>query len=131
MLNPDTITISYELLLVGFSIWIVNIGIYALAYWEFDTGGPEIRELGLPTVFKKKTYPDFVFVQQKADPNIQTPPNWRPGFIDYLYLSITTSTAFGPSEPTPYTHSAKIMTGSQSLVSLFTLGLIIARAISL
>ena len=131
MLNPATITISHELLLTGFALWIVNIGVFSLAYWELDTGGPESRTLGLPTTFRNKVYPDFVFAQQISNDTQLAPANWTPGFLDYLYLSITTATSFSPSVPTPYTHMAKMMVGSEALVSLFILGLIITRAISL
>ena len=131
MLNPATVTVSHELLLAGFALWVVNIGVFSLAYWELDTGGPEIRALGLPTVFRNKNYPDFVFPQETSgDPQL-TPENWTPGFLDYLYLSITTATSFSASVPTPYTHMAKMMVGAEALVSLFILGLIVTRAISL
>ena len=131
MLNPSTVTISYELLLAGFALWIVNIGVFSLAYWELDTGGPEVRALGLPSIFRNKNYPDFVFAQQTSNDSRIAPDDWAPGFIDYLYLSITTATSFSPSVPTPYSHMAKMMAGSQALISLFILGLIITRAISL
>jgi len=131
MLNPATVTVSHELLLAGFALWVVNIGVFSLAYWELDAGGPEIRTLGLPTVFRNKNYPDFVFPQQaSSDPEL-APENWTPGFLDYLYLSITTATSFSPAVPTPYTHMAKMMAGSEALVSLFILGLIVTRAMSL
>ena len=131
MLNPATITLSHELLLVGFALWIVNIGVFSLAYWELDTGGPEIRALGLPTVFRNKNYPDFVFAQQTSSDLQLAPDDWAPGFLDYLYLSITTATSFSPSVPTPYTRMAKMLVGSEALISLFILGLIITRAMSL
>ena len=131
MLNPNTVTVSHELLLTGFALWIVNIGVFSLAYWELDTGGPENRALGLSELLRNETYPDFVFAQQiSSDPQL-VPDNWTPGFLDYLYLSITTATSFSPSVPTPYTHLAKMMVGSEALVSLFILGLIVTRAISL
>ena len=131
MLNPETITASYRLLLAGFALWVVNVGVFSLAYWELDTGGPEIRALGLPTVLLNKNYPDFVFAQQVlSDPKL-APPDWSPGFVDYLYLSITTATSFLPTVPTPYSSKAKLMAGAEALISLFILGLIIARAISL
>ncbi|MCL2367548.1 MAG: hypothetical protein FWC72_00985 [Oscillospiraceae bacterium] len=131
MLNPATVTISHELLLAGFALWVVNIGVFSLAYWELDTGGPEIRSLGLPTVFRNKNHLDFVFPQQMSDDPQFAPDNWTPGFLDYLYLSITTATSFSPAVPTPYTHMAKMMVGSEALTSLFILGLIVTRAMSL
>jgi len=131
MLNPATVTVSHELLLAGLAMWVVNIGVFALAYWELDTGGPEVRALGLPTVFRNRNYPDFVFPQQtSSDPQL-APENWTPGFLDYLYLSITSATSFSPAALSPYTHMAKMMAGSEALLSLFILGLIISRAISL
>ena len=131
MFNPATITVSHELLLAGFALWIVNIGVFALAYWELDTGGPEVRALGLPTVFRNRVYPDFVFPQQTSGDPQFAPKNWTPGFLDYLYLSITTATSFAPAALSPYTHMAKMMAGTEALVSLFILGLVISRAISL
>jgi len=131
MLNPATVTLSHELLLAGLALWVVNIGVFSLAYWELDTGGPEVRALGLPTVFKNRNYPDFVFPQQASpDPRFAL-PNWTPGFLDYLYLSITTATSFSPAALSPYTHMAKMMAGTEALASLFILGLVISRAISL
>ena len=131
MLNPQTITISHELLLTGFALWIVNIGVFSLAYWELDTNGPESRALGLATLLENKNYPDFVFAQQTPSDPPFSPTNWTPGFLDYLYLSITTAMSFSPSAPTPYTRMAKMMVGAEAIISLFILGLIISRAISL
>jgi len=131
MLNPATVTLPHQLLLAGFALWIVNIGVFSLAYWELDTGGPEVRALGLPTVFRNKNYPDFVFPQQTSNDPQLAQENWTPGFLDYLYLSITTATSFSPAALTPYTHMAKMMAGVEALVSLFILGLIVTRAMSL
>ena len=64
------------------------------------------------------------------DDRIQ-PPDWRPGFIDYLYVSLTNATAFSPTDTMPLTPVAKSMMGAQSLVSLVTLGLIVARSINI
>jgi len=131
MLNPETVTVSHELLLSGFALWIVNIGVFSLAYWELDTEGPDTRALGLPEVLRNNIYPDFVFEQYTTCNPHLSPENWTPGFLDYLYLSITTATSFAPSAPTPSTSMAKMMAGAEALISLFTLGLIIARAMSL
>jgi len=131
MLNPETVTVSHELLLTGFALWVVNIGVFSLAYWELDTNGPESRTQGLAALLENKSYPDFVFAQQTpSDPQL-SPSSWAPGFMDYLYLSITTAMSFSPSVPTPYTPMAKMMVGAEAIISLFILGLIISRAISL
>jgi uncharacterized membrane protein len=57
--------------------------------------------------------------------------NWRPQFIDYLYLSLTNATAFSPTDTMPLTPMAKIIMGVQSLVSLVTIGLIVSRAVNI
>ncbi|MCL2438577.1 MAG: hypothetical protein FWE48_03015 [Coriobacteriia bacterium] len=134
MLNPQTVTVAHELLMAGAALWIVNVGIFALAYWELDAGGPEMRSLGRPSIFKggeKETYPDFVFPQQEDSDGHLAPKDWIPGFTDYLYTSISTATSFAPAAATPYSRMSKIMVGLETLISFVTIGLIIARAISL
>jgi hypothetical protein len=54
--------------------------------------------------------------------------DWRPGFIDYLYLGFTNATAFSPTDVMPLEPWAKIAMGVQSLISLGILGLVIARS---
>jgi hypothetical protein len=56
------------------------------------------------------------------------PANWRPRFIDYLYLGYTNATAFSPTDVMPLVPWAKIAMTVQSAVSLSILGLVIARA---
>jgi hypothetical protein len=73
-------------------------------------------------------YPDFAFPQQ-MNPDI-APPNWRPRFVDYLYLGFTNATAFSPTDAMPLAPWAKIAMTVQSLVSLLILGLVIARAVN-
>jgi len=59
------------------------------------------------------------------------PLNWRPQFIDYLYVSLTNATAFSPTDTLPLTPMAKSVMGVQALVSLVTIGLIISRAVNI
>ena len=65
-----------------------------------------------------------------ADPK-WAPPNWIPQLIDYLYVSLTNATAFSPTDTLPLTPTAKWLMGSQSLVSLVTIGLVVARAVNI
>jgi hypothetical protein len=131
MLNPQTLTVGQELLISGFALWIVNVGVFALAYWELDTNGPENRALGMEAVLCNDMYPDFVFDQQRSGDTKLWPPNWRPRFADYLYLAITTALAFAPVVPTPVSVLAKMLMGAEALISLVILGLIVARAVAL
>jgi hypothetical protein len=59
------------------------------------------------------------------------PPNWRPGFLDYLYTSLTNATAFSPTETMPLTQTAKLVMALQSTCALLTVGLVIARAVNI
>jgi uncharacterized membrane protein len=112
-----------QLIISGMLIWLTNFLIFALWYWELDRGGPGKRAAG------EDSAPDFLF-QQMLDDSIQ-PRNWRPQFIDYLYVSLTNATAFSPTDTMPLTPRAKTVMGIQSVVSLVTLGLIVSRAVNI
>jgi uncharacterized membrane protein len=112
-----------ELIFSGVLIWLTNFAIFSLWYWELDRGGPGKRAAGHDTA------PDFLFPQM-SDDKIE-PLDWRPRFIDYLYLSLTNATAFSPTDTLPLTPMAKTAMGVQSLVSLVTLGLIVSRAVNI
>ena len=57
-------------------------------------------------------------------------PGWRPMFLDYLYVSLTNAAAFSPTDTMPLSLTAKSIMGLQSLISLITIGLVIARAVN-
>ena len=107
----------------GVLIWLTNFLIFALWYWEIDRGGPGKRASG------HDGPPDFLYPQM-ADDRIE-PLEWRPKFIDYLYVSLTNAAAFSPTDTMPLTPMAKSFMGIQSLVSLVTIGLIVSRAINI
>ncbi len=112
-----------ELITSGALIWLTNVLIFGLWYWQTDRGGPGRRAAG------RDGPPDFLFPQM-SDDRIQQ-PNWRPLFIDYLYLSLTNALALSPTDTLPLSRMAKSIMGLQSLVSLVTIGLIIARAVNI
>jgi uncharacterized membrane protein len=107
----------------GVLIWLTNLLIFALWYWEMDRGGPGRRAAG------RDGPPDFLFVQM-SDDRIE-PRDWRPRFVDYLYVSLTNNTAFSPTDTMPLTPMAKAVMGVQSVVSLLTIGLIVSRAVNI
>ncbi len=111
------------LLASGAAIYVTNIILFGLGYWEFDRGGPVARLQG------RNPYPDFMFPQMTA-PNL-APPDWRPEFIDYLYLSFTNATAFSPTDVLPLTRWTKVLMGVQAGVSLGTVALVVARAVNI
>lgn len=112
-----------ELMWSGVLIWLTNLLIFALWYWEMDRGGPGRRAAG------RDGPPDFLFPQM-SDDRIE-PVDWRPKFVDYLYVSLTNATAFSPTDTMPLSPAAKSTMGVQSLVSLITIGLIVARAVNI
>ena len=111
-----------ELLQAGTIVWVSNNIAFALLYWELDGGGAAARAHHLPT------HADLAFPQQ-LNPGI-APSDWRPRFIDYLYLGFTNATAFSPTDVMPLVPWAKIAMAVQSVVSLAILGLVVARAVN-
>jgi len=117
-------TSGRDLLLGALMIWLTNIIIFALWYWEMDGGGPmerEDREDHRPR--------DFLFPQM-ADPE-PLGPDWRPRFPDYLYLAFTNASAFSPTDAMPLSVMAKMLMLVQALISLLTVLLVAARAVNI
>lgn len=112
-----------ELIISGMLIWLTNFLIFGLWYWEMDRGGPGRRAMG------RDGPPDFLFPQM-SDDRIE-PRQWRPKFIDYLYVSLTNATAFSPTDTMPLSPWSKVLMGIQSVVSLVTIGLIVSRAVNI
>ncbi len=111
------------LLASGASIYLTNIIVFALWYWEWDRGGPVARSRG------QRPYPDFLFPQM-AQAHI-SPPGWVPTFLDYLYVSFTNATAFSPTDTMPLSRWAKMLMLVQSAVALATVALVVARAVNI
>lgn len=112
-----------SLIFAGFGLWLTNVLLFGLWYWELDGGGPLARAL------EKGGFPDFLFPQM--DKKEYAPPGWRPGLIDYMYTSFTNATAFSPTDTMPLTPIAKWLMSAQSLASLVTVGLVVARAVNI
>lgn len=111
-----------SLLSSGVLIWLGNCLAFGLLYWLLDSGGPLAR------FHHAHSYPDFAFPQQ-LNPEL-APPGWRPRYVDYFILGVTTSTAFSPTDVMPMAAWAKLTMALQSIVSLLVIGLVIARAVN-
>ena len=123
LINGGAVTNSAnELLEAGTIVWVSNNIAFALLYWELDGGGAAARAHYLPTHY------GFAFPQQLS-PGIAS-PDWRPRFVDYLYLGFTNATAFSPTDAMPLAPWAKIAMAVQAFVSIGILGLVIARAVN-
>jgi uncharacterized membrane protein len=111
------------LITAGALIWLTNVLIFALWYWESDRGGPAARAA------HDTRHADFLFPQMNLEQWCD--PLWAPTFLDYLYVSLTNATAFSPTDTMPLTAVAKSLMGIQSLISLVTIGLVVARAVNI
>ncbi len=123
-----------SLLLAALQVWATNVIAFGLIYWSLDRGGPVARSQAprdeLPLA-------DFRFSQDENDDNVaeiaagsSTKADWTPTFIDYLYVSLTNSSAFSPTDTMPLTSRAKVLMGTQATAALLTSLLVIARAVA-
>jgi hypothetical protein len=107
----------------GMLLWVTNVLLFGLWYWQLDRGGPVARAA------EPQPLPDFLFPQM-TDPRY-APADWSPGLTDYLYTSFTNATAFSPTDTMPLTATAKWLMTAQSLTALVTIGLVVARAVNI
>jgi hypothetical protein len=107
----------------GIVLWVTNVLLFALWYWQLDRGGPLVRATNPDAL------PDFLFVQM-TEPK-HAPPDWKPVLVDYLYTSFTNAAAFSPTDTMPLTATAKWLMSAQALTALVTLGLVVARAVNI
>lgn len=112
-----------ELILAGVNIYLTNIIIFALWYWEMDGGGPGQR------LQAAKHEQDFLFPQNQHEDYKH--PEWQPTFIDYLYVSSTNAMAFSPTDTMPLSRRAKILMLVQAALSLVAVALVAARAVNI
>lgn len=110
------------LLWTAVDLWLTNVVLFTLVYWQLDRGGPD----GRAGPWQGRS--DFYF--PRGDIADGVPDNWQPSFVDYFYLAFTTSTAFSPSEIYPLSSRAKILHIIQSLISLLIIVALAARAIN-
>ena len=111
-----------QLLATGGNIWLTNIVVFAIWYWELDRGGPGARAAAV------HDRPDFLFAQMTA-PDLGG--DWEPEFADYLYLAFTNATAFSPTDTLPLSRWSKMAMMLQSAISLAVGALIVARAVNI
>ena len=110
------------LLRAGIHLWVTNVLVFALWFWQLDGGGPLARRLHPGYV------PDFLYPQQLLDePELR----WQPTFVDYLYVAFTNATAFSPTDAMPLTKWAKVLMMVESAASLLLAIMVVARAVNI
>lgn len=120
--RPDGFS-GRQLLTTSIGAWITNVVAFSIVYWQLDRGGPEAR------MNDADIRPDWLFPQ--AGVPEEAPPDWRPTYVDYLFLSFTTATAFSTTDVMPLTSRAKMLMMFESAVSLMTLVVVASRAINI
>jgi Protein of unknown function (DUF1345) len=113
-----------ELLRAAASLWVANVLVFASWYWRLDAGGPHQRDLRDKHTEGAFLFPQMVISGKQAR-------NWRPGFVDYLFLAFNTSTAFSPTDVPVLSRWAKVMMMVQASISLVTVALLAARAVNI
>jgi hypothetical protein len=124
-----------QLLLGAVQVWGTNVLVFGLIFWELDRGGPVARN-----TTKRELLPaaDFRFSQDENDDAVievartaSKTTDWVPTLIDYLYVSLTNSSAFSPTDTMPLRPRTKLLMGLQATAALMTSVLVIARGVSL
>lgn len=114
------------LLLTGGAIWLTNVIVFSLWYWELDRGGRIARAANPHDAGGH----DFLFPQWTVEPPFGDPA-WEPTFVDYLYVSFTNATAFSPTDVMPLSRWAKLAMMAQSALSIVIVVLVVARAVNI
>lgn len=123
LLARDAHMSGRQLLAGALTVWLANLIVFALWFWELDRGGPRARERN------DGTPPDFLFPQMTDAKDLM--PDWQPAFSDYLYTSSTNATAFSPTDTLPISGAAKLLMSAQSLSSFVLVVLVTARAVNI
>lgn len=122
-LLKGSVHMGRELIFASIAIWLTNVIVFGLWYWELDRGGPYERHQ------PSHRAPDFLFPQMSTPG--AGPPDWAPRFVDYLYVSLTNATAFSPTDTMPLSTIAKSLMGVQAVASLLTVAVVAARAVNI
>ena len=104
-------------------VWLTNITVSGLWFWEVDRGGPTVRGSA------KEPLPDLQFPQME-NPNL-APKSWLPQFSDYLYSAFANGTSFAPADAMPLSGRMKLLFTVEAVVSLVTIAIVAARAVNI
>ena len=111
------------LLASGGAIWLSNVIIFGLWYWDLDRGGAAARALG------STAEPAFLFPEMSNPEHVRE--GWYPAFVDYLHLSFNAAMAFSPTDVSAIKPWAKLMMMAEEAISVVVGILVIARAVNI
>jgi hypothetical protein len=128
-------TAGGQLLGAAGQVWFTNVLVFALAFWELDRGGPVTR---IRVTHPRLPAADFRFPQDEDHDAItevarrsSANTGWTPGFIDYLYVSVTNSSAFSPTDTMPLSERAKLLMAIESISALTLSVLVVSFGVGL
>jgi hypothetical protein len=115
---------AFSVLVDAVLIWVGTVVAFAVWYWEIDGGAPDERTTGT------HASEDFLFPQMDQQDSMRA-IGWTPGFLDYLFVSFTTSTTFGPTDTPVLSGRVKILTviQAQAVLSLVVVIVLVAWAV--
>jgi uncharacterized membrane protein len=123
------------LLVAALQVWVTQVIVFGLLFWELDRGGPVIRSMSRRSELPEA---DFRFPQDENGDNVHEvaigsaeKSGWTANYIDYVYYSATNSMAFSAADAMPLTRRAKLLSAVEAFGAFVLLALVIARAVSL
>ncbi len=112
------------LVLSALAIWVTNVIVFALWFWELDGGGPIPRRAG-PDGERDVLFPQLQLQQDDNEASARDRQlvalghpaptrrpkyaGWLPDFVDYVDMSYTNATAFSPTNTMPLTRWPKML----------------------
>ncbi len=110
---------AFSVLVDAVLIWVSTVVTFAVWYWEIDGDGPAERTIGT------HASEDFLFPQMDRNDG-ERAIGWSPGFLDYLFVAFTTSSAFGPTDTPVLSGRIKFLTVIQTVLSLVVVIVLVA-----
>jgi hypothetical protein len=122
-----------NLLLGAMQVWLTNVIGFALLYWEIDRGGPVTRRSAsrdeMPDADWRFSHDENKDTVSEVSRTASEVSGWIPLFVDYLFLSVTNSSAFSPTDTMPLSSRAKVLMAVQATAALLVSLLLVARAV--
>src|SRR6266699_2465123 len=116
-----------QLLRSGGLLWLTNVIVFALWYWRLDGGGPTLRQKQRKFGSKSFLFPQMQITHDER-PEFAC-ARWHPHFVDYLFVSFTQSSTFGPTDAPLLARWAKVLAMIQISISLCIVVLLISAAV--
>ncbi len=121
------------LLLGALQVWLTNVIGFGLLFWELDRGGPvrryKVRRDEISPAEWRFSQDENADTVTEVAATASATSGWVPTFIDYLYVSLTNSSAFSPTDTMPLSHRAKMLMGVEATAALLVSLLVIAHAV--